>query len=132
MGVGRQHRGEIVEALAVRAEVAALARVLRIAAGAVAVELREQHRDVLGAAEAGIAALAVEHRVAPLPRCAKQQRVGHGQRIADRVTEQSDRAIEIAQDGVDGHLDDMMTRVAVPGHQRAELELVSISGAERH
>ena len=97
----REHVRQVVVALLVRAQVAALAAV-RIAGAvvgfrAVAQQLRQQHRHVLRPAEAGIAALAVQHHADVPGGLAKEQRVRHGQRIADRVAERRDARSRCSQ-----------------------------------
>jgi hypothetical protein len=60
-------------------------------------QLGQQHGQILRAAEAGVAAFAVEDHAHLRGGLAEQQRVGDGQRIADRVAEQADDLVEMAQ-----------------------------------
>ena len=85
--------GEIVVALQMCGRISS-PRGCRSGAG---IELREQHRQVLRPAEARIAAFAVQHHADFRRGLAEQERVGHRERIADRVAEQADRLVEVVQ-----------------------------------
>ena len=74
---------------------AAMASLPTLAALAVAQKLSEQHRYVLGTAEAGITTFAVEDDANVRGRLAKAQRVGHGQWIAIGIAEPRDGLIDM-------------------------------------
>jgi hypothetical protein len=115
----------------VRAEVAALAGVGGVAVGAVAVELGEQHGHVLGAAEGGIAALAVQDDGAVPAHLAEEERVGDGEGIAVGLVHPRDGVVEVGEDRVGPQLDDAVLGAGVRGDERAEGQLVAVLGAER-
>ena len=120
--IGREHRRQIVVALLVSPQIAALAGVERVAGlfRAVAEQLGQQHRQVLRPAEARIAALAVQDHAGLAARLAKQQRVGHGERIADRIAQERDRLVEVLQNHGRRELHDV---VVASGSARPRSEL---------
>ena len=85
--IGREQPREIVVQFLVRPQVGAFAR-----AGERVVPFGEDHRDVLGTAEAGIAPLPVHHPPKAVVRGARREQVvGHRQRISDGVVQEVDR-----------------------------------------
>ena len=118
-----EHPLELGEALPVRDEVAPLE--------VPAVEVAQNHRHVLRAAEAGVAALAVEHDRGSLGRRLEEERVRDGERLADRRAQRSHRRVEPLHHRPRQELDDVMVGAAVRGDGRRELELVRDPAPER-
>ena len=123
-----EHPAEIVIALVMRSQVAALRSFVT---AAVAEQLRQQHRQVLRAAEAGIAPLAVQRDIGLGRHLAEQDRIRNGERIADRIVESAHRVIERASNEVRADLDDAMLHAAMSCDQGAPLQLVGVVVSER-
>ena len=133
-GIRSEHRRKIVVALLVRTQIAPLAAVgcVRRAFCAIAEELGQQHGKVLGPAETRVATLAVQDRAHLPGGFTKQQRVGNGERIADRIAQERDGLIEVPQDDGRRQLHDVVPGPAMLGDARAEGQLVRVLRTERH
>ncbi|MDZ7620999.1 MAG: hypothetical protein U5O69_00645 [Candidatus Competibacteraceae bacterium] len=90
----------------------------------------QQHGDIFGTAEAGIAAFAVQHHVGDLGRRLRQQVVGHGHRIADGVVQSPDNLPQLFQKTGGADFQPVMVGVIAIHHQLHELIFPGVFRAE--
>ena len=105
-------------------------RFARVGPGQAAVNLRQHHGKIFRATETWVATLAIENDTDALRGFTEQERIGHGQRIADRIVEAGYGFVETRKHGRWRQLDDAVLRPAVTRDERAEGQLVGVAFAE--